>query len=106
MEPIQKLRLYLGVYDKDELLLLLLDNAEEQILDYIGRDTLPERLAGIQVQLAVIAYNRQGAEGLSSLKEGSVSQNCIDGLPKELKERLKQYKRKVNVMRGISSDTF
>lgn len=101
MEPIQKLRLCLGVYDKDELLLLLLENAEELILDFIGRGSIPERLVGVQVQLSVIAYNRQGAEGNSSVREGNVSYNCIDGLPNELKERLKQYKRKVGVIRGF-----
>lgn len=98
MEPIQKLRLYLGIYNRDELLLLLLDNSKELILDIIGRESLPDRLVSVQVLLAVIAYNRMGAEGSTSVREGNVSQNCVDGLPLELKERLKQYKRKVGVL--------
>lgn len=104
MAAIQMLRLQLGVYDRDELLLLLLDNAKEMLLDYLGRDSLPERLISVQVQLAIIAYNRQGVEGNSSVHEGGISFSVINGLPAEFKERLKHYPRKVGVMRKAESN--
>jgi len=77
----------------------LLEAAKDCILDEIGRDTLPERLVSAQVQLAVIIFNRQGAEGESSRSEGGISRSFIDGLPDEIRSRLKNYPRKVGVIR-------
>ena len=50
---------------------LPLSDAADAVCDYIGRDTVPERLASVQVQLAVIAYNKRGAEGESSRSENA-----------------------------------
>ena len=76
----------------------ILSTAQDMILDEIGRDKLPDRLVSAQVQLAIIIYNREGAEGESSRSEGSVSRSFIDGLPEEIKSRLKNYPRKVGTI--------
>ena len=49
------------------------------------------------MQLAIIAYNKRGAEGESSRSEGGISQS-FDGLPPELLARLKNYPRKAGVL--------
>lgn len=84
----------------------LLETAKDIILDQIGRDQLPERLVSAQVQLAVIIYNRDGAEGESSRSEGSVSRSFIDGLPDEIKSRLKNYPRKVGVIHAADENGY
>ena len=76
----------------------ILQTAEDVILDEIGRDKLPERLVSAQVQLAVVIFNREGAEGESSRSAGSVSRNFIDGLPDEIRSRLKNYPRKAGTI--------
>lgn len=100
MTALEKLKIRLGITDdsQTEKLTLLLSEAEDMILDLIGRDTLPPRLVSVQIELAVIAYNEQGAEGESSRSEGGISRAFLDGLPAELKERLKNYPRKVGVI--------
>lgn len=102
MEALEMLKIRLGVSDntRDGLLSLLLSEAQDTILDIIGREELPARLISVQVELAVIAYNRQGAEGESSRSEGGISRSFIDGLPDDLKQRLKNYPRKVGVIRA------
>ncbi len=96
----ETLKIRLGISDEkqDGLLDVLLSDARDTVLDIIGRDELPARLMGVQVELAVIAYNRQGAEGESSRSEGGISRSFIDDLPMEMQRRLKNYPRKVGVI--------
>lgn len=105
MTALEKLKLKLGITDtgQDTLLSLLLEEAEETVLDIIGRDELPPRLESVQTALAVIAYNRRGDEGEMSFSENGVNISLIDGLPANIKSRLKNYPRKARVI-GNASD--
>lgn len=87
---------------EDATLGVLLETAEDTILDYIGRDKLPPRLESVVVHLAVILYNQQGAEGEVSRSQGGVSQTFLNDLPPAMIRRLKNYPRKVRV---IESET-
>lgn len=76
-----------------------LKKAGNDICDLIGRDFVPDRLFDIQVELAVIAYNKRGAEGEASRSEGGISRTFQD-LPPLMILRLKNYPRKVGVLRA------
>lgn len=106
MTAMDKLKNRLGISgtDTDDILTLLLNDAEDTILDIIGRDTLPSRLVSVQVELAVIAYNKQGAEGETSRNEGGISRSFVDGLPAELKSRLLNYPRVVGVIHSATDE--
>ena len=91
--------------ETDERLEVLLEAAENTILDYIGRDILPERLYDVKAQLALIMYNRLGTEGESRRTEGDITSQYIDGLPAEIKGRLKNYPRKVGVINAADTET-
>ena len=105
MTPLERFKLLAGITDdsQDGLITALLSDAEDSVRDYIGRDVVPERLVSVQVQLAVIAYNKCGAEGESSRSEGGISQS-FDGLPPELLARLKNYPRKAGVLYTADSE--
>lgn len=69
---------------QDVLLGLLLDNAEQIILNYLypygnGAETLPAKYTHKQLDLAVILYNRRGAEGEVSHSELGVSRTYENG---------------------------
>lgn len=102
MTALETLKIRLGIFDEkqDGLLAVLLDNAEDTILDVIGRDELPARLISVQVELAVIAYNRQGAEGETARSEGGISRSFVSDLPSDMLKRLQNYPRKVGVIRA------
>lgn len=104
MTALDRLKLRLDITDTvhDDTLGLLLSDAEETILDIIGRDELPARLVSVLVELALIAYNKQGAEGESARGEGGISRSFVDGLPSELKSRLQNYPRKVGVIKNAT----
>lgn len=99
MTPLERFKLLAGITDdsQDGLITALLSDAEDSVRDYIGREEVPARLISVQVQLAVIAYNKRGTEGESSRSEGGISQS-FDGLPPELLARLKNYPRKAGVL--------
>lgn len=76
-----------------------LSGATDAVLDMIGRDELPARLDSVVVELALIYYNKRGAEGESSRSEGGISRS-FDDLPPDMQARLKNYPRKVGVIRA------
>lgn len=105
MTPLERFKLLAGITDdtQDGLITALLSDAEDSVRDYIGREEVPARLISVQIQLAVIAYNKRGAEGESSRSEGGISQS-FDGLPPELLARLKNYPRKAGVLYTADSE--
>lgn len=83
---------------------VILDSAKDTILDYIGREELPDRLNSVVVQLAVIMYNQQGAEGETARSQGGVSQSFLNDLPPLMKKRLDSYPRKVGVINAPDTE--
>ncbi len=75
----------------DALLLELLTQARDAVLALTGRAEVPAALAGAQLQLAVIGYNRLGTEGERARREGSLSVT-FDGLPSELSALLRAWR--------------
>lgn len=102
MTALETLKIRLGISDEkqDGLLAVLLDSAEDTILDVIGRDEMPARLISVQTELAVIAYNRQGAEGETARSEGGISRSFVSDLLPDMQKRLQNYPRKVGVIRA------
>lgn len=93
MTQIERLKARLG-NDVDEILLqVLLDDAETEILDYTNRTELLPKMEGLQRELAIIYYNRQGSEGEASRSEGGVSVSYSTEIPESIKSRLVAYRR-------------
>ena len=101
MKKIDSLRVLLPPDDRssDIKLGMLLDNAENTLLDYIGRDTLPERLADMQIRLALEMYNRLGNEGETKRTENDISVSFSDLITDDMKLRLRNYPRKVGAVK-------
>lgn len=95
MAQLEKLKIRLGIRntDEDDLLMMLLDDAEGEILDYCNRDVLLPKMESLQRELAIIYYNRMGSEGESSRSEGGVSVSYSTVIPESLKGRLRSYRR-------------
>ena len=83
--------------NKNSFVNSLLYEAEDKILDVIGRKNVPPQLESLVVKIAVIAYNKQGAEGETSRSEGGISR-AFDDLPEDDKLRLINYPRKVGTV--------
>lgn len=97
MTQLEKLKIRLEIKkedtSKDDLLTMLLEDAECEILDYTNRDTIPVKAEGLQRELAIVYYNRQGSEGEASRSEGGVSVSYITDIPSNIKSRLNAFRR-------------
>ena len=63
---INKLRVFLGVNNQDELLLEIVSIVKEKILSYLNLEEIPKSLDWIVIELSVSRFNRIGSEGMSS----------------------------------------
>jgi len=77
---------------------ILLGKAENILLDCLGRDTLPERLNDMVVQLAITMYNRLGNEGEEKRDENGISVSFSELVTDDMMRRLKNYPRKVGTL--------
>ncbi|MDD3336783.1 MAG: phage head-tail connector protein [Eubacteriales bacterium] len=93
MTNLTTLKRRLGTDDEagDELFVDLLCDAENYVLGYTGRSTVPERLNGVVLELAAIGYNRLGMQGESAHSEGGVAVSA-DSLPDALRKVLDRYR--------------
>lgn len=95
MTQLEKLKIRIGIKDtsQDELLNMLLEDAESEILDFCNRDILLPKMEGLQRELAIIYYNRIGSEGESSRSEGGVSVSYSTDVPEGIKNRLVAFRK-------------
>lgn len=103
MTALETLKIRLGISDEkqDGLLAVLLFQCQRTLsLTLSAGDELPARLISVQTELAVIAYNRQGAEGETARSEGGISRSFVSDLPPDMQKRLQNYPRKVGVIRA------
>jgi hypothetical protein len=87
---IEKLKKLTGESD-EELLSLLLEEAEAFVLSYTNRTRIVTGLEKSVRDLAVIALNRMGTEGESSRSEAGESYNFNDA-PKQIYDVLNRYR--------------
>ena len=71
----------------EELINVLLDEAENFVLSYTNRKIIPKILEGSVLQIAIVKYNRLGTEGEQSRSQGNISLS-YDELPDDIKAAL------------------
>lgn len=87
---LERLQVLTGEKDED-LLTVLLDDAEEFVLAYTNRTRLIPALEKPVRDLAVIALNRIGTEGESGRSEAGESYS-FDDAPKQIYDILNRYR--------------
>lgn len=95
MTQLEKLKLRLGIADtsQDSLLESILEDVEVEMLVHTNRSELLPAMQALQIKIAIIEYNKQGSEGMSSSSQGGVSQSWVDGLPQNVKATLTSFRR-------------
>jgi len=90
---LDNLKTLLGINDakQDALLTLILSKASQYILNRCNITTVPTALESVQVDIAVVAYNRLGTEGETSRSEGGLSTAFAKGMPKAINDELSMF---------------
>ena len=92
---LDNIRVLLSLVDdnsQDEILTVLLNNAANTILLYLGVESFPEELTFIAEQMTVIKYRRLGAEGIDTEKIDVLSTKYIADDLKPFISMLDRYK--------------
>ena len=87
---IEKIITLTGEKDED-LIELLLDDAEEFVKSYTGRKNIVTGLEKAVRDLAVIALNRMGPEGEKARSEGGENQT-FDDAPKQIYDTMNRFR--------------
>lgn len=78
--------------ETDEALLnVLLQEAEERLLNETGREVLPDGLATTKRAWAIVAYNRLSMEGESSRSEAGISSAFVE-IPADIMRAIHRYR--------------
>lgn len=97
MNQLEKLktRLNIALSDKsqDSNLECILEDVEADMLAFTNRSELLPSMNSLQIKIAIIEYNKQGSEGMSSDSQGGKSQSWIDGLPSDVQSTLTSFRR-------------
>lgn len=100
MEIIDKVKLYLNIpiddTSKDNLLLLIIEQSQNEFLAYCNRDDVPALAANVLIDMCVIKYNLMGQEGYASTSFSGVSET-IANYPPQLIKSLNRW-RKVKML--------
>lgn len=89
-KDIERVQTLTGEKDED-LIEILLDDAEAFVLSYTNRTRLKTGLEKAVRDLAVVALNRMGTEGENSRSEGGESYT-FDDAPKQIYDTLNRYR--------------
>lgn len=94
---LQSIKLRPGISNNsDELLLDIIKDCISEVKEYInlgdGEELSPFCMSIVK-ELVVIKCNKFGSEGLSSASNSGVSESYIDGIPSEIKAKLRRCRR-------------
>lgn len=91
---LEKLKILLNITDstKDGLLRILLDQTEEEVVNYTHNTEL-DKLENVIINIAIWKYNRLGSEGLNSENYSGVSFNYASAYPDSILRQLQSYRR-------------
>ena len=91
-----KLLLSISSTEKDAILLLLIQQAEDEAKDFTHREDVCELQSTIE-KMVVYNYNRLGTEGLNSESYSGVSYNYTTDYPEPILKMLKRYRKIVTL---------
>ena len=89
MELIEKIKVYLNIpiddTSKDNLLLLLIEQSQDEFLAYCNRADVPALANASIIDMCVIKYNLMGEEGYASTSFSGVSETIANYPPQLIK---------------------
>ena len=99
MSAVDRLRLRIGdnAEGRDALLADLVAGAEEEFCAYCRRDDVPAAAEDVIVRIALIQYNRIGAEGAASQSYGGTSESWEADYPPPLLRAMQRW-RKIKIL--------
>lgn len=92
MTILEKVKVMVGVENKDSLLTLLIEQAEKEFKQSTNRNDIPDTAENIILDMVVIKYNLIGTEGLASSSFNGASE-AYNQYPEQLKKAIARYRK-------------
>lgn len=92
MTILEKIKLMVGVEDKDSLLTLLIEQAQAEFKQHTNRKDIPEEADNVIMDMVIVKYNLLGTEGLSAQSYSGMSETYANYAP-QLKAAIARYKK-------------
>ena len=94
---LQSLKLRPGISNfSDELLKDLISDSFNDVAEYINLtdgDEMPLGCISLVKGLVIIKINKLGSEGISSESHEGINQSFIEGIPSDIKMKLRRYRK-------------
>ena len=110
MEELAKLKHLLSIEDNSEdiVLTIMLEDAENEVLNFTNRDELLPRMNKVVRDLAIIYYERYKnnvSANISSVGQGDISVSYETDIPESILKQLRQFKllKSVQLRRRVNS---
>jgi len=84
MEILEKVNLLLDNPNKDELLLMLIEDAKTESTDYCNLITYNIKLEPTIIKMVIQNYNKRRVQGVSSEAFSGVTESYTDGYTKDI----------------------
>lgn len=92
MTILEKLQILIPDATQD-VLTILLGDAEQEFKAYCNRETIPENANTVLIQMVQCSYNKLGSEGLGSVSFSNVNESYIDGYPDNIVQQLNAFRK-------------
>lgn len=93
MTQLEKLQVLTGRTDKDALLTVLLEQAQEEFKQICNREDVPANAENVVNSMVVEKYNRFGTEGLAAQSFSGTSENFVDGYTAHILTALSRFRK-------------
>ena len=92
---LQQIKTILGIKDnsKDSLLMLLINQAQEEVINYTHNAEAVAYVESTIVQMVVFKFNRLRTEGLNSENYSGVSYSYASDYPQSILRQLNAYRK-------------
>lgn len=92
---LDKIKLMLGITsnDEDELLLFLIEKAEDEARNICHRDNIMPDLEHAIIDMVVYNYNRIGTEGLSKEVYSGITYDYTSDYPESIMRSLRAFRK-------------
>ena len=94
---LDKLKVLLGVTDKDDILTILIDMCSQDAITYCHLDSIETTMQPVIIQMAMEKFNKLGSDGISSRGFSGVSESYTDDYSNAIYEQLKRFRKIITI---------
>lgn len=90
---LDKLKVLLGITDKDDVLNILIEMCSQDALTYCHLDTVDNKMQPVIMQMVMEKFNKLGSDGVSARSFSGASESYNEDYSGAVYEQLKHFRK-------------